>query len=78
MSLHRSLKTKPTGLNRHRNVLKRHERIELLAEKGGFEDGDSPLGLIKVASRKVVTKKKKEEVDGEGTDEGTEAATPEA
>ncbi len=79
MSLHRSLKTKPAGLNRHRNVLTRHERIELLAEKGGFEDGDSPFGLVKVGSRKAVTKKKKKEEDGgEETIDGTEAATPEA
>lgn len=79
MSLHRSLKTKPAGLNRHRNVLTRHERITLLAEKGGFEDGDSPFGLVKVASRKVVTKKKKKE-EGAGEDgaEGTETSTPEA
>jgi small basic protein (TIGR04137 family) len=76
MSLHRSLKTKPAGLNRHRNVLTRHERIALLAEKGGFQDGDSPFGLIKVGSRKVVTKKKKK--DEEGGDEladGTESAS---
>jgi len=81
MSLHRSLKTKPAGLNRHRNVLTRHERIEWLAEKGTFEEGDSPLGLIKVASRKVVTKKKQkeeEETTGEETIEGTETETPEA
>lgn len=78
MSLHRSLKTKPAGLNRHRNVLSRHERIALLSERGTFEDGDSPLGLVKVASRKVVTKKKKKEAEvTEEIGEGTEATTPE-
>jgi small basic protein (TIGR04137 family) len=70
MSLHRSLKSKPAGLNRHRNVLTRHERILMLAEKGTFNDGDSPLGLLKVGSRKVVTKKKAKE----GTDETAEGA----
>ena len=66
MSLHRSLKTKPIGLNQHRNVLNRHERIAKLTEQGRFEDGDSPLGIVKVGSRKIVTKKKQKE---EETDE---------
>jgi small basic protein (TIGR04137 family) len=66
MSLHRSLKTKPIGLNQHRNVLTRHERIAKLTELGIFEEGDSPLGIVKVASRKIVTKKKQKEED-EGT-----------
>ena len=74
MSLHRSLKTKPAGLNQHRNVLTRNERISLLAEQGDFDDStDSPFGLVKVANRKVVTKKPpKEEKDLEG--EGLEGA----
>jgi small basic protein (TIGR04137 family) len=60
MSLHRSLKTKPGALNQHRNVLSRAERITRLTEQGRFRWGeDSPLKLVKVASRKVVTKKKK-------------------
>lgn len=69
MSLHRSLKTKPAGLNQHRNVLKRHERIEQLTERGNFQDGDSPLGIVKVGSRKMVTKKKKKTTTEESTDE---------
>jgi small basic protein (TIGR04137 family) len=60
MSLHRSLKTKPAALNQHRNVLTRAERIEKLMAKGAFDpDSDSPIGIVKVASRKAVTKKKK-------------------
>ena len=59
MSLHRSLKTKPAGLNQHRNVLRRSERIEKLAELGNFDgESDSPFGLVKVGNRKMVTKKK--------------------
>ena len=59
MSLHRSLKTKPAGLNQHRNVLRRSERIEKLAELGGFDaESDSPFGLVKVGNRKMVAKKK--------------------
>ena len=84
MSLHRSLKTKPAALNQHRNVLTRAERIEKLIEEGRFERGeDTPLYLVKVANRKVVTKKKKKEEDtgvaAEGAVEGegaTEAAAP--
>ena len=54
MSLHRSLKTKPPGLNQHRNVLTRAERIEKLADENKFEmDSTSPMGLPKVASRKI-------------------------
>lgn len=77
MSLHRSLKTKPAGLNQHRNVLKRSERVELLAEKGEFDmASDSPIGLVKVANRAVVAKKpeKVESEDGAEATETTDAA----
>ena len=37
MSLHRSLKTKPAGLNQHRNVLTRAERIEMLEGEDRFD-----------------------------------------
>jgi small basic protein (TIGR04137 family) len=60
MSLHRSLKTQPSALNQHRNVLTRSERIERLKDRGVFKSGDdSPLGLVKVANTRVVTGKKK-------------------
>ena len=60
MSLHRSLKTQPSALNQHRNVLTRAERIERLKDRGDFKSGgDSPLGLVKVANTRVVTGKKK-------------------
>jgi small basic protein (TIGR04137 family) len=81
MSLHRSLKTKPAALNQHRNVLTRAERIEKLIEQGVFAHGDnSPLGLLKVASRKAVVKKKKkeEEAGAEETAEGGEDAKAES
>ena len=78
MSLHRSLKTKPGALNQHRNVLTRAERIAKLAEEDRFDpDEVSPLGLLKVASRKVSTgkkKKAKEEGEGEGEGEGESTA----
>lgn len=79
MSIDRSLKT-AGNLARHRNVLSRAERIEKLASRGKFDTaGDDPLGLPKVANRKVVTggKSKKK---GPAAEEGAEgqAAAPSA
>ncbi|MCH8343055.1 MAG: small basic protein [Planctomycetes bacterium] len=77
MSLHRSLKTKPGALNEHRNVLTRAERIARLLEQDRFQpDRDSPLGLVKVANRSVVTAKKKKAAKEQETTEGTPAAEP--
>ena len=78
MSLHRSLKTKPSALDQHRNVLTRAERIARLSEDDKFDpESDSPLGLVKVGNRQIVTKKKekaaKTDEDGvEGEGEKTE------
>ena len=84
MSLHPSLKTKPAGLNQHRNVLTRAERIEKLTEDDQFEkDSTSPMGLPKVASRKVKIAGKpsgeEETAEGEGVvgTETTEEASGE-
>src|SRR5271170_3674719 len=56
MSLDRSLKGK-RSLERHRNVLKRAERIELLEDNEKWEEGKSPIfGLVKVAHRKTAAK----------------------
>jgi small basic protein (TIGR04137 family) len=79
MSLDRSLKL--TGaLTRHRNVLTRGERIDRLKEEERWEEGDSLLGLPKVANRKVsVGKKTKEEkpaVEGEAVAADAAAGTP--
>lgn len=75
MSLHPSLRTKPSGLSQFRTVLKRDERIATLSERGDFKDGDSPFGLVKVAQKRLVTKKKKkvEEQGEEGAVENGEA-----
>ena len=51
MSLDPSLKIKG-ALSRHRNVLSRAERVEKLKEEERWEEGDSLLGLPKVAHRK--------------------------
>jgi len=59
MSLHRSLKTKPSALNQHRNVLKRAERIERMQEFGKFDPAtESPIGLSKTANRRMKAGKK--------------------
>ena len=58
MSIDRSLKMK-NSLVRHRNVLKRSERLEILEDEEKWsEDKDSLLGLPKVAHRKTVAGKK--------------------
>lgn len=78
MSLHRSLKTKPSALNQHRNVLTRAERITKLADKGKFDPTkDSPLGLVKVGNRQVVAAKKKKADKDEESAEGEGAAKKE-
>ena len=79
MSLHRSLKTKPAGLNQHRNVLTRAERIEHLANLDEFDKEDSsPIGLPKVGSRKIKIAKKQKETEGEeSTEESIEVPSEE-
>ena len=76
MSLHRSLKTKPSALHQHRNVLTRAERIAKLTDTERFTPGRSPLGLLKVANRLVVAAKKpkKEAAEGEAGAEAGAAA----
>ena len=74
MSLHRSLKTKPAGLNQHRNVLTRAERIEHLANLDQFDkDESSPIGLPKVGSRKIKLASKKKDSEGEESTEVEES-----
>ena len=64
-------------LNQHRNVLTRAERIEKLADDDKFTlDDDSPIGLPKVASRKIKIASKKKETD-ESEDETTEETSEE-
>jgi small basic protein (TIGR04137 family) len=51
MSIDRSLKIKG-ALSRHRNVLKRGERIEHLKDEERWSEDDSVFGLPKVSHRK--------------------------
>jgi small basic protein (TIGR04137 family) len=49
MSMHSSLKS-ATRIATKRNVLKRHERIDMLRKKGKWKDGDRAYGLPKTKS----------------------------
>ena len=81
MSIDRSLKLKD-ALVRHRNVLRRAERIERLKYEERWSEGGAVLGLPKVAHRKSHAGKKaaKEKAAAEGAAglEGTEVAVASA
>ncbi len=81
MSVHKSLRT-GGSLAKHRNVLKRSERIKFLEDGGHWREGqNSVLGLRKVKSIKVAAKKKakKEAVEGTAAPAaGAKAAAPAA
>jgi small basic protein (TIGR04137 family) len=78
MSIDSSLKSKNL-LQRHRNVLTRAERIEILKETGRWTDSSSALGLPKVAHRKAAVGKKdkaaKKAATAETEAEGDKPAT---
>jgi len=57
MSIDPSLKLK-NALERHRNVLTRAERIDVLKDEERWNEGDSVTGLPKVAHRKSAAGKK--------------------
>ncbi|HXG60530.1 MAG TPA: small basic protein, partial [Planctomycetota bacterium] len=60
MSIHKSLRT-AGKLRRHRNVLTRAERLELLKKDGRWKEEQSIFGLPKVRNIMMKAKKKKEE-----------------
>jgi small basic protein (TIGR04137 family) len=75
MSIDPSLKIKG-ALSRHRNVLKRAERIEQLKEEDRWSEDDSLLGLPKVAHRKSHAGKKGEEATAKEAATEVKAETP--
>jgi len=79
MSVDRSLKIKG-ALIRHRNVLTRAERLEQLKEQEQWSEGDSLLGMPKVAHRKShAGRKEKAALAKEAATEAVaEAETPKA
>ena len=75
MSIDPSLKING-ALTRHRNVLTRAERIEVLKDEERWSEGDSLLGLQKVAHRKShAGRKAKDVADEEAAVEGEEEKT---
>ena len=62
MSIHKSLAT-AGNLRRHRNVLTRAERLDLLKKDGRWKDGESIFNLPKV--RNIMAKAKKKEKEAE-------------
>ena len=75
MSLDKSLKSHGE-LVRHRNVLTRAERLEVLKDEGRWEEDKDIFGLPKVAHRKVTTKKVKAAAPADaGTETPAAAAT---
>ena len=77
MSIHPSL-SQSKG-RRHRNVLKRFERVQVLRDKGTWQPGNSVFGLPKVKSIKLKVKKApKEAAAVAGTATEAAAAAPAA
>jgi small basic protein (TIGR04137 family) len=75
MSVDRSLKSR-SALSRHRNVLTRAERLEILNDEGRWEEQkDSVFGLPKVAHRKSITSKKTSKKDEAATEAEATPAT---
>jgi small basic protein (TIGR04137 family) len=79
MSVDRSLKIKG-ALTRHRNVPTRAERIEQLKDEERWSEGDSVLGLPKVAHRKshAGRKAKAAQAKEAATEVAAGAETPES
>jgi small basic protein (TIGR04137 family) len=75
MSIDRSLKIKG-ALSRHRNVLSRAERLEVLKEQERWAEGNSVLGLPKVAHRKSAAGKKEKAEKAPEAAEAAAAAAP--
>ena len=71
MSIDPSLKVR-NALARHRNVLTRAERIEALKDEERWNEGDSLLGLPKVAHRKSAAGKKAKDLDAKAETEAAE------
>lgn len=80
MSQHASLRMDSVG-KKHRNVLKRFERIKKLQEGGKWNDRASVYNLPKIKSMKIKVKKVKEAPEGapaEGAAAPAAAAKPAA
>ena len=77
MSTDKSLKSKNT-LGRHRNVLTRNERIEVLKDTDRWSEENSAFGLPKIAHRKATVGKKTKAKKAEGDAAAADGETKEA
>ena len=77
MSQHSSLKMDSVGA-RHRNVLKRHERVSDLHKSENWGNRESAFRLPKVKLIKIKVKKEKAAKEEAGTEGAAAAATPAA
>ncbi len=75
MSQHPSLKSDSVGA-RHRNVLKRHERIRDLQSSDTWGERQSAFKLPKIRLIKLKVKKSKAGKEGEAPAEGATGAAP--
>jgi len=75
MSIHPSLRTSEKD-KKQRSVLKRIERIRLMAEKEQWKEGDPVFGLPKIKTLRM--KIKKEKVEKAETAAAAEGAAPAA
>ena len=73
MSIHRSLAT-AGKLKRHRNVLTRAERLEVLKKEERWKEGQSIFGLPKVRNILAKAKKKEKEAEAAAPAAGAPAA----
>ncbi len=76
MSIDKSLKSKNL-LQRHRNVLTRAERIQILKETEQWTESSTTIGLPKVAHRKAAVGKKDKAVKKETAAETETTASEE-
>ena len=74
MSIDPSLKVKG-ALMRHRNVLTRAERIDVLKDEERWSEGDSLLGLQKVGHRKSHAGRKDKDAEAPATKAAAEGDT---
>ena len=65
MSIHSSLRTAGAG-RKHRSVLKRHERLKVLKEKGLWNEEKSVLGIPKVKMQRLKVRKEKPAAEAAG------------
>lgn len=78
MSIHTSLKSAGKAGGALRNVLKRHERVRHLMERGLWPDGRSMFGLPKIKQVKMKARKKEKEKEEAASAETPAAGAPAA